>query len=149
MPLDESMLGVRVSVRSRVPGERGPTGGPAMTDVIGRVVAVDADYARVERRDGSLVDVRLADVVTARRVPDGPQRARTRSASAYSVDELTRICTRGWPPTESEPLGEWLLRAAGGFTGRANSVAVHGEPGLDFAAAIERVIAYYTDRGLP
>ncbi|UYM06200.1 GNAT family N-acetyltransferase [Solicola gregarius] len=148
MPLDESMLGVRVSVRRLVPGEVGPTGGPAMTDVIGRVVALGDGHATIERRDGELVDVRLADVVTARRVPDGARRRRTRPAMDFAPSELARICTRGWPPIELEALGEWSLRAADGFTGRANSVAVHGDPGVELAVALSRVDAFYTARDL-
>lgn len=149
MPLDESAIGDRMSVRLRIPGETGPTGGPAMTDVVGRVVALTAASARLERRDGSIVDVRLSDVVAARRVPDGPRRRRTRPAGDFSPEELARICTRGWPPVETEQLGEWLLRAAGGFTSRANSVAVHGGPGIGKAAALDRVVTYYAARGLP
>lgn len=149
MSLPESMLGVRVTVRRLVRGETGPTGGPAVTDVIGRVVAIDAEHATIERRDGELVEVRRADVVAAKRVPDGPRRVRTRPALGFSPEELARICTRGWPPLETEPLGEWLLRAAGGFTGRANSVAVHGDPEIAVAEALDRVRAFYSARQLP
>ena len=35
-----------------------------------------------------------------------------------------------WRGTEEEWLGEWLLRAADGFTGRANSALPLGDPGL-------------------
>lgn len=147
MPLDETMLGERVSVRRRIPGETGPTGGPAMTDVVGRVVSLTGDEAVVERRDGDLVTVRVRDVVAVRRVPGRPRR--TRPAADFSAEELMRICTRGWPPVESEPLGDWLLRAADGFTGRANSAAVHGDPGLPVATALHRVEAFYRTRELP
>lgn len=145
--LDESMVGDRMSIRRRVPGEIGPTGGPAMTDVVGRLLRVGDGHATVERRDGTQVTIRLADVVAARRVPDGPRR--TRPADTFAPADLARICTRGWPPVESEPLGEWLLRAASGFTSRANSVAVHGDPGLAVDAALDRVVSYYTVRALP
>lgn len=148
-PLDDATIGERVVVRHVIPGEVGPTGGPAMTDVIGRVVAVDAETATIERRDGALTTVRLAEVVTAKRVPDGPRRVRTRPAMDFDPEELSRICTHGWPPTETELLGEWLLRAADGFTGRANSVAVHGNPGVSFDVALDRVHTYYEERALP
>ena len=149
MPLDEAMVGVRVNVRRLVRGETGPTGGPAMTDTIGRVLGVDEATATIERRDGELVEVRLTDVVAVKPIPDGPRRVRTRPALDFSPEEVARISTRGWPPLETEPLGEWMLRAADGFTGRANSVAVHGDPGVDLPHAIERIRAYYTTRGLP
>ena len=58
------------------------------------------------------------------------------------------ICTRGWPPIVSEPLGEWELRAAGGFTGRANSVAVHGDPGCPDDEALAAVVEFYRGQRL-
>ena len=131
-------------VRHVVAG-RGPSGGPAMTDVVGRLVEVTADEACIERRDGALTWLPLADVVTWKVVPDRPRR--TRPASLFSVDELTRITSRGWPAVVSEPLGEWELRASGGFTGRANSVAVHGDPGMPFRDALAAVVGFYDSHG--
>jgi ribosomal protein S18 acetylase RimI-like enzyme len=37
------------------------------------------------------------------------------------------------------PLGQWRLRAAGGFTGRANSALAVGEPGVPIPAALAEV----------
>lgn len=68
---------------------------------------------------------------------------------AISADNLTRITSRGWPAIESRPLGEWELRASGGFTGRANSVAVHGDPGVPFVEALTASREFYARRGLP
>ena len=47
------------------------------------------------------------------------------------------------------PLGSWLLRADGGFTGRANSALPLGGPGLPLAQAVDEVEAWYRARGLP
>ncbi len=47
------------------------------------------------------------------------------------------------------PLGSWLLRADGGFTGRANSALPLGDPGLPLAQAVDEVEAWYRARGLP
>lgn len=146
MPLDVSMLGSRVVVRHLV-GGTGPGGGPAMTDVVGRLLALDEATARVERRDGTAVDVPLATVVAAKTVPQRP--LRRRGAAAVDAEELTRITSRGWPAPESIPLGGWELRAAGGFTGRANSVAVHGDPGVAVGEALVLVEAFYAARDLP
>jgi N-acetylglutamate synthase len=43
----------------------------------------------------------------------------------------------------------WLLRAAGGFTGRANSALAAGDPGMPLADAIAEVGRWYAARGLP
>ncbi|MET8541837.1 GNAT family N-acetyltransferase [Kitasatospora sp. NPDC004799] len=63
--------------------------------------------------------------------------------------ELQRIAARGWPAVEQEPLGEWTLRAAAGFTRRANSVQALGDPGLPLPQALAAVRSWYAARGLP
>lgn len=143
---DAPQIGTRIVVRSLV-GGTGPTGGPAMTDTVGRVLTADAESLVVERRDGSVQRVAVADVVTWKRVPDRP--LRRRRAIDVDATTLTQISSRGWPPLESEMLGEWELRAAGGFTGRANSVAAVGSPGMDFADAMAAVEAWYLARSAP
>lgn len=65
------------------------------------------------------------------------------------VEELTRITSRGWPAIESVPLGEWELRSSGRFTGRANSVAVHGSSGMPIDDALTRVREFYAERSQP
>lgn len=66
-----------------------------------------------------------------------------------SIEDLERAAAPGWRGVEEEPLGGWLLRAAEGFTGRANSALAAGDPGLPVASAAERVTAWYRARGLP
>lgn len=118
-----------------------------MTDTIGRVVTTDAASWVVEQRDGRVQHVAVADVVTWKQVPDRP--LRRRRAADIDPEALTAITSRGWPPVESALLGDWELRAAEGFTGRANSVAVTGSPGLDLADALAAVQDWYRARGLP
>ncbi len=61
---------------------------------------------------------------------------------------LQRLCARTWPGLERDRLGEWELRAAGGFTGRASSALPRGSAGLPLPEALDRVVAWYTVRGL-
>ncbi len=146
MTLDASCVGLRIVVRYAI-GGTGPSGGPALSDVIGRVRAVDDSTVTVERRDGRTQTVGLADVVTWKPVPERPLRRR-RAIDVRAAD-LTRITSRGWPAIESVALGEWELRTSGRFTGRANSVAVHGDPGLPFPEALDRVREFYAAHGSP
>ncbi|MET1037129.1 MAG: GNAT family N-acetyltransferase [Aeromicrobium sp.] len=118
-----------------------------MTDVVGHVRAVDDTTVTVELRDGRLRVVDLATIVTWKPVP--PQPTRRRRAVSVDAEALTRITSRGWPAVESVPLGDWELRAAGRFTGRANSVAVTGSPGMPFAEAEARVREFYAARSMP
>jgi N-acetylglutamate synthase len=66
-----------------------------------------------------------------------------------SVDDLERAAADGWRAPEEAALGGWRLRAADGFTGRANSALAVGEPGLPLAAAVGEVCRWYRARGLP
>ena len=68
---------------------------------------------------------------------------------AISISDLEEVAALGWRGTEEEPLGGWRLRAAGGFTGRANSALAVGDPGLPLPAAAAAVHRWYTARGLP
>jgi ribosomal protein S18 acetylase RimI-like enzyme len=65
------------------------------------------------------------------------------------IDDLERAAARHWQAPETEPLGEWLLRAAAGFTGRANSALCVGDPGVPLPAAVARVEDWYRRRALP
>lgn len=65
-----------------------------------------------------------------------------------TLDELSRRLARTWPGLEQQQLGQWELRAAGGFTGRANSALPLGDPGCGLEPAMQQVIAWYRERGL-
>ena len=62
--------------------------------------------------------------------------------------ELERMAAAHWRGTEEEWLGEWLLRAADGFTGRANSALPLGDPGRPLDEALDYVTGWYRARGL-
>jgi N-acetylglutamate synthase len=64
------------------------------------------------------------------------------------VPRLERLAARSWRGLKEEALGDWLLRAGGGFTGRANSVLVTGDPGRPLPEAVAAVTGWYADRGL-
>ena len=59
------------------------------------------------------------------------------------------MCARGWRAAETDRLGGWLLRASGGFTGRANSVLPLRAPGLPLDQALDEAASWYRERELP
>lgn len=65
-----------------------------------------------------------------------------------SMWKLEAAAALGWQPTERAQLGEWLLRAAEGFTGRANSALPLGQPDRPIPEAVDAVRQWYLSRGL-
>ncbi|MEV7072584.1 GNAT family N-acetyltransferase [Streptomyces sp. NPDC093990] len=136
-------VGKRVSVRCL-----DATGGAGekFTDTVGVLTSWDDGVLMITRRDGESVRIAESTLVAGKVVPAGPARRR---GPAASYEELARITARGWRPVESEWLGEWELRAASGFTRRANSVLPLGDPGLPLDEALAAVRRWYGARGLP
>jgi N-acetylglutamate synthase len=120
-------------------GPGGPGGRARYTDVVGVLVAAGPATLSVRRRNKSLVDIPRSEVHVVKPVPAAPA----------DVLALERVALAGWPAPDTRWLGRWLLRAAEGFTGRANSVLPLGEPGRPLDEALAEVSAWYGERGLP
>ncbi|WP_274561786.1 GNAT family N-acetyltransferase [Streptomyces spiramyceticus] len=136
-------VGKRVSVR-RVGGSGAP--GEKFTDTVGVLTSWDAGVLSITRKGGESVRIPESALVAGKVVPSAPARRR---GPAANFEELARVTARAWQPVESEPLGDWLLRAAGGFTRRANSALPLGDPGMPLDAALVKVREWYAVRGLP
>ncbi|MFJ5551278.1 GNAT family N-acetyltransferase [Streptomyces sp. NPDC093225] len=136
-------VGKRVSVR-RLSPERDGTG--TFTDTVGVLASWDEGVLVITRRTGETVHIAESTLVAGKIVPPAPARRR---GPAATFEELARASARAWQPVEAEPLGEWQLRAAAGFTRRANSVLPLGDPGIPLDDALARVTAWYAERGLP
>ncbi|MGI5378004.1 GNAT family N-acetyltransferase [Streptomyces sp. CA-251387] len=136
-------VGKRVSVRRlndpAAPGEK-------FTDTVGVLASWDEGVLLITRKSGETVRIAESSLVAGKVVPSAPARRRGPSAS---YEELAHVATRAWRPVESERLGEWELRAASGFTRRANSALPIGDPGMPLEAALDVVRRWYADRGLP
>jgi N-acetylglutamate synthase len=127
-------IGHRVVVRHRLPGGQS-------TDVIGVLQAYDAGWLVVRHSDSTPHRVRLQDVSAAKRIPPMPLRPVDR-------EQLLLTTALGRPAVETAYVGQWLLRASGGWTGRANSLLPAGDPEMPVSDALKRAEAFYTDRGL-
>lgn len=135
--LDRARVGERWVLRTRLPDG-------SATDLTGWLVSIEPDRLLVEPAGGEPVAVERATIIVARRAPaaqGGPDPRRV------TAEDLEWAALPGWVALSEplgEPLGEWTLRAGGGFTGRANSALAVGDPGVPLADAAERVIAYAT-----
>src|SRR5580692_2838476 len=70
-------------------------------------------------------------------------------AMPVTIAELEAVAARGWRAREEAPLGEWLLRSAEGFTGRADSALAVGDPGIPLAGALSPLRYWYAARSRP
>lgn len=119
----------------------GSHGRDVFTDLLGELVALDDAALRIRTDDGSEHTIARSDVAAAKPVPPRPRR--------YSeMDALERVADACWPAPTHERLGDWFLRAADGFTNRANSALPLGDPGLPLFAAIDACVAWYRARDL-
>jgi hypothetical protein len=134
----QALVGSRVVLRLR-------TGSGGFRDVLGDLLAADGGRLRVRTRRGE-VEVAAADVVAGKPVPPPPTRAAPPHL-ALSTLGLQTVLARHWVAPETERLGGWLLRAAGGFTNRANSVLALGPPGRPPDDAVAAVVAWYQETG--
>ncbi|TCK26525.1 GNAT family N-acetyltransferase [Pseudonocardia endophytica] len=141
------LIGKRVSLRHRIAPES--SAGPHLSDAVGELDdggpgPDGAPTLRVRTRGGT-VHVRVADVVAVRAVPP----ARPKRPSWAAVEHLERICADAWPAPVVRDLGAWRLRAAGGFTRRANSALAVGNPGVPVPDALAEVRRFADRHGIP
>lgn len=138
MALSVHDVGHRVVLR-RSAGVR--DGRPVFSDVLGELLTW-GDVVVIRTADGTDVSVPRHEVAAGKRIP--PRRRRRPDDL-----ELERIAALGWRGLHTEKLGGWLLRASGGWTGRANSVLPLGDPDMDLDAALEHVRKWYAAQHLP
>ena len=136
-------VGKRVSVRRL---REGVVTDGEFTETVGVLTSWDDGVLTITRKNGESVRFAESALVAGKVVPPAPARRR---GPAASYEELARITARAWRPVESERLGDWELRAAAGFTRRANSVLPLGDPGLPLDKALEAVRRWYGARDLP
>jgi N-acetylglutamate synthase len=141
MEIPDELVGARVALRHRI-GER--DGRPLFTDAVGELAVAGPGAVVVRTRRGP-VRVERSAVVAVRAVPPAP----ARRAPLAAVVRLEGLCADAWPAQVERPLGEWRLRAAGGYTGRANAALAIGDPGLTTAAALDAVRRFAREHGVP
>ena len=138
--LGPHVVGQRVVVRRVLRGETGPTGGPAMTDVLGTCVSWADGTCVVQPETGPAVAISVADIVSGKPVPPRPS-PRHRATPLLAQRRALAL----WPDLTTEPLGDWTLRHSPSSTARrANSVLAVAPSGVD--GDVARVVDFYAER---
>lgn len=135
-------LGKRVTIRLHEPG-----GG--FRDVVG----ILESETTVRKRDGSLIHFPPEKIAIWREIIAPPEKAGHGAPLSLRIREIELAASATWPAAEQIHIGDWLLRATGKFTMRANSVLPLGEPpygnpGKPLQEAIAEVVAFYQERQL-
>lgn len=112
------------------------------------VVGVLKSETTIEKRDGSLVQFRPHEVAVWRVITPPSDRAGMGSPLSLRIRDIELAANATWPAKEQIQMGDWILRASGKFTKRANSVLAIGSPGVDLNLAVGEVIKFYNTRGL-
>jgi N-acetylglutamate synthase len=146
--LGPHVVGQRVVVRRLLRGETGPSGGPAMTDLLGVCLSWGDGACVVQPEEGDAVVIAIADIVSGKPVPPRPSvrmRVSARDAELHTASL--------WATVRTEPLGDWVLRTetapVGRLRRRANSCLALGDPGLEFSEAAAAVRRFYDGLGRP
>ncbi|MET8201424.1 GNAT family N-acetyltransferase [Micromonospora taraxaci] len=137
--LRQQDVGHRIVVR-RIVGIR--EGRPLFSDALGELVELSETHLTLATAKGPL-RVPVAQVHRAKRVPA------TRRPTAAAVVALERAADEAWPAPTRGRLGDWLLRSADGWTGRANSALPIGDPDRPLPAAVDAVERWYAEQDQP
>lgn len=117
------------------------------------IVGILESETTIRKRDGSLAQFAPEKIAIWREIIAPPEKAGHGAPLSLRIREIELAASATWPAAEQVRMGDWLLRATGKFTGRANSVLPLGEPpygnpGKPLQEAIDEVITFYQERGL-
>src|SRR6478735_5402477 len=103
--LGPHVVGQRVVVRRVLRGETGPTGGPALTDLLGTCLSWADGVCVVQPETGPAVAIATADIVSGKPVPPRPSpRLRVTPLAAQRRPARLR------PHLTCQPPGDWAWR---------------------------------------
>ncbi len=137
-PLAAAYLGERWVVRYWLPDG-------SATDVVGWIDVLRPTSVQLVTLDAAARVIERSMIIAARRAPAAAGGPQPRRISAHDVQ---RHSLTGWLAWH-EPLGEWTLRRADGFTRRANSCHAVGDPGMPIQQAAQRIIGFAAAHDIP
>ena len=135
-------IGKRVTIRLREPG-----GG--YRDIVG----ILQNERELINSKSKLISFSPDEIAIWREIKPLPDLAGKGAPLSQRIMELEKLSDLTWPAEEIVDYGKWRLRISDGFSMRANSVlpigaAPVGEPPVDLAAAVNKVIITYRENKL-
>ena len=117
------------------------------------IVGILESPSTLRHKDGREISFSQNEIAIYREIIPIPQRAGKGAPLSMRIIELEKLLNSTWSATEQVMHGEWLFRASGKYTMRANSVLPQGappfgEPEKNIDEAIKDVITFYADRDL-
>jgi len=117
------------------------------------IVGILESPSTLRHKDGREISFSQNEIAIYREIFPIPQRAGKGAPLSMRIIELEKLLNSTWSATEQVMHGEWLFRASGKYTMRANSVLPQGappfgEPEKNIDEAIKDVITFYADRDL-
>ncbi|WP_166348871.1 GNAT family N-acetyltransferase [Phytoactinopolyspora limicola] len=131
------LVGRRVLVRRHL-----RSGPHVATDILGILTGWTDGILLVSSGDQPPQAIPETDLIAVKAIPARPVTRR-------EIRDLEAAATLGWRPLEIHHIGGWTLRAASGFTRRANSCIPLDHPGRALPDALSIVRDWYQARGLP
>ncbi len=136
------LIGSRVTIRLKE-----ATGG--FRDIVGILETLTS----LQKSDGTVATFNPSEIAIWRKIETPTLKAGQGAPYSLRIREMELIADASWESAEKASVGDWLLRADGKFTYRANSVlptgaAPWGEPGSDLDAALISVVDFYRSRNL-
>jgi len=117
------------------------------------IVGILESPSTLRHKDGREITFSQNEIAIYREIIQVPQMAGKGAPLSIRIIELEKLLNSTWSATEQIMHGEWLFRASGKYTMRANSVlpqgaAPYGEPEKSIDEAIQDVITFYAHRDL-
>lgn len=112
------------------------------------IVGILESPTTVRKRDGLVVSFDPDRIALWRKIQPRVDRAGKGSPLSLRIEEIERAASATWPAAEQVSLGDWVLRATGKFTMRANSALALGDPHVETGEAINKVVDFYRERNL-
>lgn len=117
------------------------------------IVGILESPSTLRHKDGREITFSQNEIAIYREIIPLSKSAGRGAPLSIRIIELEKLLNSTWSATEQIMHGQWLLRASGKYTMRANSVLPQGappfgEPEKHIDEAIKDVITFYADRNL-